>query len=105
MTNFIDKCLRGEALLEEVDDYVDEWYDSDTQETLAEYLGMTDTEYDVWTMDASSLRYIVIAHREKKDIEDILDEANSEYSIAARSKNNEVEPQIITWLHSIGELD
>jgi len=30
MSNFIRKCLEGNALLDDIDDYVDTWHESDT---------------------------------------------------------------------------
>jgi hypothetical protein len=39
---FIDKVLSGEAKVEDVDDAIDEWHNSDDSRTLADFLGIPD---------------------------------------------------------------
>ena len=44
---FVEKCLAGLALLEDIDDYVEAWHEGsgDPDATLADYLGFTTEEY------------------------------------------------------------
>ncbi len=60
-TTFIDKCLKGEASLDEIDDYIDAWHDGITPEDieLHTYLGMTWDEYSLWVRDSSVLESII----------------------------------------------
>ena len=44
MANFKERYLAGEIEFEEIDDYVDEWNNSDDTRTLAQFLGMSDEE-------------------------------------------------------------
>jgi hypothetical protein len=57
--NFIDKCLDGEAKPEDIDDYVEEWHDGNSDLELNEFLGMTFKEYGLWLLDDSELSSII----------------------------------------------
>lgn len=65
---FFDRYSRGEALPDEIDDFIDKWHDRvDPQARslpLHEYLGMTLEEHEVWVHDAEALPHILIARRE-----------------------------------------
>ena len=62
---FLDLYMDGHATPEDADDAVTAWHNSgdDEQRPLAEYLGMTDEDYDVWTMDRRTLPLIAAARR------------------------------------------
>lgn len=45
---FKDKYLAGEIEFEAIDDFVEEWNNSTTTETLARFLGLNEEEEDVW---------------------------------------------------------
>jgi hypothetical protein len=45
---FKEKFLAGEIEFEEIDDYIVEWNNSDTPETLAKFLGLNGEEEAVW---------------------------------------------------------
>lgn len=62
---FFDLFLEGEVTAKQADDFIDAWHDSGDEEKrpLAEYLGMTDEEYSVWTMDRRILPEIATARR------------------------------------------
>ncbi|SFM56044.1 hypothetical protein [Nitrosomonas communis] len=44
MSNFIDKCLIEEILLDDLDDYVSEWHDTKPSMSLYQFLGMIRSE-------------------------------------------------------------
>lgn len=46
--SFINDCLNAEATLEDLNDYIDYWHENDTGDTLQEFLGLTDKEYEQW---------------------------------------------------------
>ncbi len=46
--NFKERFLAGEIEFEEIDDYIVEWNNSDTTETLAKFLGLNGEEEAVW---------------------------------------------------------
>ncbi|WP_313186101.1 hypothetical protein [Lacrimispora sp.] len=45
---FKEKYLAGEIEFEAIDDFIEEWNNSSTPETLARFLGLTGEEEDVW---------------------------------------------------------
>jgi len=68
-TSFIEKCINGDASLDEIDDYIDEWHDSDLSNgiELHEYLGMTWKEYSIWAIKPSFLAEIVNSRKQEID--------------------------------------
>jgi len=38
---------KGECILEDIDDFIDEWHDGDFEEELHEFLGMSWKEYSL----------------------------------------------------------
>lgn len=46
--NFKERYLAGEIEFEAIDDYIVEWNNSDTTETLAKFLGLNGEEEAVW---------------------------------------------------------
>ncbi|WP_367568807.1 hypothetical protein [Lacrimispora sp.] len=45
---FKEKYLAGEVEFEAIDDYVEEWNNSSTDQTLARFLGLDEEEEDIW---------------------------------------------------------
>jgi len=64
MSNFIKKCIDSDAILSDIDDYIEEWHNSITDLPLCDYLGMTKSEYAFFVEDENYLGYIVSAHKE-----------------------------------------
>ena len=62
--SFIQKCLRGEASVNDIDDYIDEWHLSTENINLHAFLGMTDSEYNLWLHDPIMIHYIIAARNE-----------------------------------------
>jgi len=60
-SSFIEKCINDDASLGEIDDYIDEWHDSDSANALElhEFLGMSWEEYSLWAVNPSLLEEIV----------------------------------------------
>ena len=57
MANFKERYLAGEIEFEEIDDYVDEWNNSDDTRTLAQFLGLNEEEEDVWIDEGDDALY------------------------------------------------
>lgn len=60
---FLDLVARGEAKLDEIDDFVDRWHSVDTKQSLASFLGMNDEEYAAWLSEPDQLAAIARARR------------------------------------------
>ena len=63
--NFKERFLAGEIEFEEIDDYIMEWNNSDTTETLAKFLGLNGEEEAVW-IDESDDALKNILEKQKK---------------------------------------
>lgn len=48
MADFKELYLAGKLEFEEIDDYVEEWNNSDDERTLAQFLGLNAEEEDAW---------------------------------------------------------
>ena len=101
MSDFITDCLTGDALLEEIDDYVDNWHDSQSKLSLQDFLGMTNCEYGSWVANPNCLPRIVIARRYNSPFTELSQECPAK-PIAARSGNREHEKDLIKWLQNTG---
>lgn len=101
MSDFITMCLQGRALVEEVDDFVEKWHKTSADVSLAEYLGMTKLEYKLWVADSGVLPYIITAHRNNKNVSDLL-ETIQQLPLAARAGNPQSAIKLLQWLKSKG---
>lgn len=48
MMTFKDRYLAGEIEFEAIDDYIEEWNNSDDPRTLSQFLGLNADEEDIW---------------------------------------------------------
>lgn len=96
MSNFIQKCLIGEALSSDIDDYIDMWHEGDSVLELHEYLGMSKKEYAMFVDDEDYLPLIITSHKKEIPIEEIFDRIDM--PIAARAKNDAKSESIKKWL-------
>ena len=64
MVTFASLCLSGDALLEDIDNFVDAWHDNSLGMNIYDYLGMTRQEYALWVERPDALSFILNA-REK----------------------------------------
>ena len=99
----IDRLLHGEAFLDDIDDYVDEWHESTTDESLADYLGLTHNEYALWVEQPDALRLIVAAREEGKPVEQFVATADP-LAIAARGVSAADARAVLEWLRATGRL-
>ena len=66
MANFKERYLAGEIEFEEIDDYVDEWNNSDDTRTLGQFLGLNEEEEDVWIDEGDDALYELL-EQQKED--------------------------------------
>jgi hypothetical protein len=102
---FIDLCLAGQVLLEEIGDFVDEWHSEPRGKELHEHLGMTQEEYSLWVRMPDALPYILKARRENKRLTDTIVTAYQDMRLAARSNDHSKIARLQRWLKLQGELD
>jgi hypothetical protein len=95
MSDFITDCINGDALISEVDDYVDRWHENGGGISLHEYLGMTKSEYALFVEDEDYLGLIISARVNNTTIENIV---NEELAMAARSDDPAKSRKLEQWL-------
>ncbi|MFW1957463.1 hypothetical protein ACG91D_18120 [Acinetobacter guillouiae] len=103
MKNFISDCINGDALIEELDDYVDYWTEHHEKLglSLREYLGMSVEEYGYFLVDEDYLADIVYAHEYKINIHDVIRDAENNLPLAARAEKANETKRIQDWLNNI----
>jgi len=101
MSSFIQQCLEGKALIDDIDDFIDLWHESDSDLPLHQFLGMTRPEYSLWVADPNVLPHIINAHKQGRDVSDILEEISS-LRLAARSDGPHKAEKLMRWLRSEG---
>ncbi len=99
--SFIDLCLEGEALPEEIDDFVDQWHESDSNEPIFMYLGMTQQEYRLWVHDPDILPFVITARVQGRSIDDVVSNLH-ELPMAARADSPAKAEILMKWLKQAG---
>lgn len=66
MKTYKDRYLAGEIAFEEIDDYVEEWNNSDDPRTLAQFLGLNAEEEDAWVSIGEDALYDLLEAQRKK---------------------------------------
>ena len=106
MSNFINDVINADAILDEIDDYIEKWHDSDTDCSVFEYLGMTEEEYFLWIEDNSNLKYIVrLADLCYLAGENELLKEEYTSKLVARSSSPEEAKKIYNWLKEKGMIE
>lgn len=97
MSNFIQDCIEGNALIYDIDDYIDEWHNGDSELSLSAFLGMTTKEYTLFVEDESYLATIITAHKKKENIVTVMRE---HLAMVARSDDAKKAKKLQKWLEN-----
>ena len=97
MSNFIIDCISGDALMSDINDYIDKWHDGDSSLPLHEFLGMTNEEYVFFVEDENYIGSIITAHKTNNNVTFII---QNEKAIAARSDDAAKSVKLQKWLES-----
>lgn len=65
MRNFKERYLAGDLAFEAIDDYVEEWNNSDDERTLAQFLGLNEEEEDAWISIGDDALYELLEGQKK----------------------------------------
>jgi hypothetical protein len=106
--SYMDRLLRGEALMQDIEDFIDAWHDASDGSTasemsLAQYLGMTEDEYRLWVEMPSALGFIAAAHRARQPVEALL-ASRDDLGLAARASDRSEADRLVEWLSKRGRL-
>jgi hypothetical protein len=103
---FLEACLAGEALLTEVDDWVDAWHKDawpGTDTSLDEFLGFNDQEGALWAERPEALRFIVASHQRGVPLLKIISRQD-DWSLAARGGSDDDARGVLSWLRQHNRL-
>lgn len=101
---FVNSILEGDSLDTDIDEFAENWQSSDTNQSLAQSLGLTDDEYALWVEQPASLRPILHAKRHGIDLDDNINWKDA-HLLAARSMSQGESSQIIEWLKAKGYIE
>jgi len=101
--SFMDLSLQGEALPDQIDDFVDIWHEGGTGLKLSEFLGFTDDEYSLWVEKPNFLKYILGARKNDKSISDYHDRS-SILQLADPDGCVEDIEELIVWFKRMGQV-
>ena len=96
--NFIQLCLKGDVLTDEIDDFVQDWHDckAGADQDLHDFLGMSWEEYSIWATNPSILSYILSARKNGVSFEEELN--RDRYALAARAASPLEAKRVMEWL-------
>lgn len=107
-STYMEQLLRGEVLLEDIEDFVEVWHDAPDDSKIAslsldEFLGMAWDEYRLWVERPEALRFIAAAHRQNKPVAAIL-ETRDRHGLAARAGDQGEAHELLQWLIERGRV-
>jgi len=100
---YVDLCLSGHILADKIDDYVDEWHESEYNCSLAEYLGLTDDEYALWVEQPATLGMILHARKRRRKLSDYKTSSRV-HTLAARTVSPQDADVLVEWLKRTGRI-
>jgi hypothetical protein len=72
VSNFIQECLSGTAGLTDIDTYIEQWHQCNSDKPIHDFLGLTSYEYSLWVENPKVLSEIVTARHNGANIDDLL---------------------------------
>ena len=100
---FIDGCLAGEALAEDIDDAIEQWHGGNVRCSLPEFLGLTEREYSLFVENPHALKAILYSRKSQVPLADALEWYDSP-ALAARARSSGEAKRIVKWLHDTERL-
>lgn len=86
--SFIQLAIDGYVMLDEIDDYVDQWHEKAPPLELHDFLGLTWQEYSLWVAHPDNLSIVIAARREHQPVlEAVNDNLRSAQRLAARTND------------------
>ena len=101
---FIEQVLEGDLLHTEIDDYVAQWHQEKTNQSLAAFLGFTEDEYALWVEQPEALRSILFCRTHAIQLGEA-SEWKEAHRVAARSQGAGDAGALLDWLKKTGRLD
>ena len=99
---FVEQCLAGEASIEEIDDFVDDWHAAPDGTELHEHLGMTRDEYSLWLRAPDALPCILKARRDREPLTQAVGKAYEAMRLAPSESAGSTAERLRSWLKEKG---
>ena len=61
MESFMQLYRKGKVTAAEIDDFIDRWHTGPSTDSLPNFLGMTQVDYEAWLKDPASLANLIVA--------------------------------------------
>lgn len=100
---FVDACLAGDALPEDIADYIDAWHDGESALPVYEFLGLKREDYALYVEKPRSLRIILAAYRSNVPVMRLLRDED-EVRLAARTTDTISVRELREWLRMTGRI-
>jgi hypothetical protein len=85
-SSFMTLALDGLVLSDEIEDFVEAWHASDSEEEIYDYLGMSFEEYSLWASDPETIDLILSARHVGRSLQEAVnDNLRVKERIAARA--------------------
>jgi hypothetical protein len=98
--SFLSLALAGEAMTDEIDDYVDRWHENPNGLSLHDYLGMDREEYGLWLSSPDTLPLIIASRKLKMPLDIIANDNLQAMRLAARADDTAKIKRLQSWLRS-----
>lgn len=87
--NFMIDFFEEGLMIEDIDDYVEYWHNNEISQSLKDFLGLNNYEYEVWLQEGNDvIRDILYCKRHNLNLKDYYSMSTGD-KIAARSYNLE----------------
>jgi hypothetical protein len=96
--DFMSLVMKGDEILDAIDDYVEAWHQSTSDIQLHEFLGMTTEEYDFYCENPTQLKLVVSSREDKIPLNQLVESVKDEYALSARGKLSGNKAKILEWL-------
>ncbi len=100
---FLSLALAGEAMTDEIDDYVDQWHEDPVGLSLHDYLGMDREEFGLWLDSPDMLPLIIASRKLGKPLNSIANDNLLEMRLAARADDASKVKRLQAWLQRRGQ--
>ena len=97
---FLDLYRDGTVSALQIDDFIEAWHNSEGAEQcpLAEFLGMTEDEYSVWTASRKALPAIIAARQQGRPLAELVADHLAELQRAALPADRSAIHVLSHWL-------
>lgn len=99
---FINDCLSGIATIDDIDSYIEYWHTHNTGNTLREFLGLTESEYNEYLKSDDTVLNDFIIQRKVELIINSLDEQIT--SIESAERKIDIFNEVVTHFENSREL-